>query len=88
MADTHGHGSLPLGDFVEEDAARARWVLMEQCPQQSLLDFTKLSPSTKGWTCTLIEGTLARGELHDFILLELHCRMPSAHPPLWGNGHF
>jgi len=87
-ADTHGNGSLPLGDLVEEYAARARRVLMEQCPQQSLLDFTKLSPSTKRWTCTLIKVTLARGELHDFILLELHFRMQSAHPPLWGNGYF
>jgi len=50
MADTHGNGSLPLGDLVEEDAARARWVLLEHGPQQSLLDFTKLAPSTKGWT--------------------------------------
>src|SRR5215471_14480209 len=88
MANTHCNGALQCGDFVEEYAARARRVLMEQGPQQSLLDCTKLAPSTKGWTGTLIEVTLAQAELHDFILLDLHCRMKSAPSPLWGNVHF
>ena len=50
MAETHRHEDLPLGDLVEEDSARTLRVLMEQGPQQGLLHFTKLSPSTKGWT--------------------------------------
>jgi hypothetical protein len=61
---------------------------MEQCPQQGLLHYTQLSPGTKGWTCTLIEVTLVSGELHNFILPDIHCRMKSAHPSLQGNGHF
>jgi hypothetical protein len=32
--------------------------------------------------------TLAGGELHDFILLDIPFRMKSAHSLLWGNGHF
>ena len=50
MANAHRNRSLPLGDLVEEHPARARWVLLEQAPQQGLLNFTQLAPSTKGWT--------------------------------------
>jgi len=49
MTDTHGHGSL-LDNFVEEHSAWALRILVEQAPQQGLLNFTKLAPSTKGWT--------------------------------------
>jgi len=44
-------------------------VLVEQGPQEGLLHVAKFAPSTKGWTCPLIEGTLARGEVHDILLL-------------------
>jgi hypothetical protein len=71
MAQAHRHQYLPFGDLGEEDPARALEVLTEQGPQQGLLNLAELSPSTKGWTCPLIESTLAQGELHDFILLEI-----------------
>ena len=35
----------------------------------------------KVWTSIVSEGTLALGELHDFILLTRYFRMKSAHPP-------
>jgi hypothetical protein len=88
MADTHRQRYLLLNDLVTEHAAWTLGVLMEQGPQQGLLHFTQLASSTKGWTGTLITVTLARGEWHDIILLNRHCRMKSAHPPLWVNGHF
>jgi len=88
MAKTHHHWYLPLSDLVQEHSARALRVLLEQCPQQGLLPYTKLSPGTKGWTRTLIEGTLVEGALHNFILPDIYFRMKSAHPPLGGNGHF
>src|SRR6266705_1026073 len=50
MANTHRNRSLPVGDLVEEHPTRARRVLVEQVPQQGLLNFTQLAPSTKGWT--------------------------------------
>ena len=63
--------SLPVGDLGEQHPARALRVLVEHGPHQGLLNLAKLSPSTKGWTCILLEGTLARGEWHDVILLTI-----------------
>jgi hypothetical protein len=88
MADAHRHRSLPLGDLVEQHPARALRVLMEQGPQQGLLHLAKLAPSTKGWTCILIEDTLTRGEGHGFILLTIQFRMQSAPSPSGVNGYF
>src|SRR5215471_20801918 len=82
MADTHRHRSLRLGHPVEEDSARAGWVLLKQLPQKHHLNGAKLSPSRKEWTGTFSEGTLVWGEEHDFILLELCFRMKSAPSPL------
>src|SRR5438270_12425344 len=39
----------------------------------------------QGWTCILNEGTLARGEGHDVILLEIRFRMQSAPSSLWSK---
>ena len=69
MAQAHRHQYLPFGDLVEEYPTRALRVLTEQGPQQGLLNLAELSPSTKGWTYPLIEGTLARGKVHDILLL-------------------
>src|SRR5229473_756845 len=70
MTKAHRKRSLPLGDLVEKHSARALRLLLEQGPQQGLLNFAKLSSTIKGWTCIFSEVTLAEGELHDFILLE------------------
>src|SRR5215831_19963398 len=61
---------------------------MEDLPHQGHLHDAQLSPRLKWWTCTLHEGSLAQGEGHDFILLEIRFRMKSALSPLAGNGHF
>src|SRR4029450_1247253 len=88
MAKAHSHGYLPLGHFVEEHATRALWLLLEQAPQPSLLNFTELSSRTKRWTRNLSEVTLLEGEWHGFILLEQDCRMKSVHSLLQVKAHF
>jgi hypothetical protein len=70
VADTQRQRCLPLGDPVEQHTARARWVLVEQFPQQGLFNDAKLSPGTKGWRCIVTWAMLAQGEVHVFILLE------------------
>jgi hypothetical protein len=69
VAQTHRNGDVLPHGLVEQHLAWARRVLLQQGPQEGLLNFAKLAPSTKGWTCILIEGTLTQGELHDVILL-------------------
>src|SRR5207302_9276288 len=81
----HRHRGLTLGDLVEHYTARALRGLVEQCPQKRHFNSAKLSPSIKGWTCILNEGTLARGEGHDVILLEIRFRMQSAPSSLWSK---
>ena len=49
VADAQRQRCLLLGGPVEQHAARARWVLVEQLPQQGFFNCTKLSPGTKGW---------------------------------------
>src|SRR3989442_6028102 len=88
MAKAHSQGYLPLGHFVEEHATRALWLLLEQAPQQSLLNFTELSSRTKRWTRNLSAVTLLEGEWHGFILLEQDFRMKSVHSLLQVNAHF
>jgi hypothetical protein len=88
MPKAHRHRYLPLGDLVEEPPARARRVLVEQCPQQGLLNLAELAPCIKGWTCILSTITLAWGKVHDFILLQRYFRMQSAPSPLQVNVHF
>src|SRR5215510_13472387 len=88
MANAHRKRSLHLGDLVEEHPARARRVLVAQAPQQGLRHFIQLAPSTKGWTCTLIEVTLAQGKLHDIILLDIPFRMKSCTSALMGQWPF
>jgi hypothetical protein len=88
MTEAHRHRYLPLGDLGEEQPARARRVLVEQCPQQGLLNLAELAPCIKGWTCIFSTMTLAWGKVHDFILLKQYFQMQSAHSPLQGNIHF
>jgi len=68
MAQAHRNQYLPVGGLVEEDPAWAHRVLLEQAPQQGLLNFAQLSSSRKGWTCLFSELTLAWGKEHAFIL--------------------
>jgi hypothetical protein len=82
MADAHGKRVLHVGGLFEQHPARAYRVLVEQLPQEDLIKVATLSPSVKGWTGILIEVTLARGEVHGFILLDTYFRMKSAHSPL------
>jgi hypothetical protein len=88
MAKAHSKGYLPLGHFVEEHATRALWLLLEQAPQQRLLNCTELSSRTKRWTGNLMEVALLQGALHGFILLEQDFRMKSVYAPLQINAHF
>jgi hypothetical protein len=69
MAKAYPNRSLPLCGLIKKHPAWARRFLLEQAPQQGLLNFIKLPSRTKGWTGSLIEVTMLRGELHDFILL-------------------
>jgi hypothetical protein len=69
MAQAHRNQYLPVGGLGEEDPARARRVLLEQAPQQGLLNFAQLSSSRKGWTCIFRKMTLAWGKEHTFLLL-------------------
>jgi len=62
MANAEVKGCLSLGDLVEHKPTGALWVFMKQGPQPSLLDVTKLSTGTKGWTCRGIYLPLSRGE--------------------------
>jgi len=50
MANAYRNRYLPLADLGEQHPARAFRVLVEQGPQQGLLNLAKLSPTTKGWT--------------------------------------
>src|SRR5467141_1073212 len=88
MAQVHRNRQLPLGDLIEQHPARALWLLLEQAPQQSLLNFTELSSRTKRWTRNLSEVILLQGEWHGFILLEQDFRMKSVHSLLQVNAHF
>jgi hypothetical protein len=80
LAKAHPDLYLAPCGLVEERPARARWLLLEEGPQQGLLNFTKFSASIKRWTCIRIAITLRGGKLHDFILLDRQFRMKSAHP--------
>src|SRR5215471_1404411 len=59
MPQGHRKRSLPLGNLVEEDPARARRVLVEQGPQQGLLHLAELAPRPKSWACICSKITLA-----------------------------
>jgi len=47
MAQAHRNQYLPVGGLVEEDPAWAHRVLLEQAPQQGLLNFAQLLPAEK-----------------------------------------
>jgi len=88
MADAHRNRCVTLGDLVEQHPARALRGLVEHCPPQCRFHGAKRSPCIKGWPCFLSEGTLARGEGHDFLLLEIHFRMKSAPSLFCGKVYF
>jgi len=50
MAHTDIKGSMSLGDLVEQAPTGTLWVVTKQVPQAGLIDVTKLSTGTKGWT--------------------------------------
>src|SRR6266849_2390582 len=50
MAKAHRYRRLQLADLVEEPAARALRIRLEQDPQQGLLHFAQLSAKIQGWT--------------------------------------
>jgi hypothetical protein len=43
-------------------------VVVENGPHEDLIDLAKLSTGINGWTWRLSEGTVAWGEVHDFLL--------------------
>src|SRR6266487_4720444 len=61
LAQADRHRSLPPRGLVKQPPARALRVLLEQAPQQGLLNVPELSAGTKRWTGTHIGITLAQG---------------------------
>jgi hypothetical protein len=70
MAHTDLQGRMSLEHLIEQESTRALRFVLEHIPHHGLLDGTKLSAGTKGWTCTWMRRMLAEGEGHDVILLD------------------
>jgi hypothetical protein len=59
---------LALGHLIEQHPSWTLRVVVENGPHEDLIDLAKLSTGINGWTWRLSEGTVAWGEVHDFLL--------------------
>ena len=71
LAQADRDWQVRLGDYVEEHSSWSLRVVVENGPDQGLVDLAKLSAGIKGWTCGLIKITVAWGDVHDFILFDM-----------------